>query len=199
VAARALGGAVSDEAGGDDAPSAAPGLLGGHVAHALLAGLAYGSLAWRDRLDELSFRAIGEHGPIVAAGLGLAVGVALAVVLPALRRFLPKLAVVEAEIRRLFATRGEAVIAVSVATGAVAEELLFRMALPDWLGLPSAVAAAAIVNSAVVGWAWLPLGLAHAAGFCLMVEAGFGLLATATASAVANYLMIPRILCRSEA
>lgn len=190
---------MSDEAGGDDAPPDAPGLLGGYVAHALLAALAYGSLAWRDRVDLLTERAVGAHGPFVAAGLGLALGVALAVTLPALRRFLPKLAVVEAEIRRLFADRGEAAIAVFVATGAVAEELLFRLALPDWLGLPAAVAAAAIVNSAVVGWAWLPLGLAHATGFCLMVEAGFGLLATATAGAVANYLMIRRILCRSEA
>jgi hypothetical protein len=51
----------------------------------------------------------------------------------------------------------------------------------------------------VVGWVWLLPGLAHAAAFCLMVDAGCGLLATATAGAVANYLMIRRILCRSDA
>lgn len=190
---------MSDDAGGDDAPPEAMGLFGGYVAHALFAAVAVASLAWRDRLDELSLRAVGERGPFVAAGLGLAVGLLLALLLPRLRGFLPKLAAVEAEIRRLFADRSDAAIAAFVACGAAAEELLFRLALPDWLGAPAAVAAAAIVNSAVVGWAWLPPGLAHAAAFCLMVDAGFGLLATATAGAVANYLMIRRILCRSEA
>jgi len=198
VAARALGGAVSDDTGGDASPEA-PGLASGYVAHALLTAVALASLAWRERFDELPLRAIGAHGPFAAAGLGLAVGLPLALLLPRLRRFLPKLATVEVEVRRLFADSSDAAIAAFVATGAVAEELMFRLALPDWLGLPAAVAAAALVNSAVVGWAWLPLGLAHATGFCLMVELGFGLLATATAGAVANYLMIRRMLCRSEA
>lgn len=177
----------------------APGLVAGYVGHALFAAIALVSLAWRDRLDELSLRAVGEHGPAVAAGVGLAIGSALALLLPPLRRFLPKLGRIEAELRRMFAGRGDASIAAFVAAGAAAEELLFRLALPDWLGVPAAVAIAAGVNSAVIGWAWLPLGLAHATAFCLMVAGGFGLLATATAGAVANYLMIRRLLCRSDA
>jgi MFS family permease len=184
----------------DDGEDAGPaGLAGGYVVNALLAGFALASLAWRDRWDEVPRRAIGDGGPFVAAGLGLAVGLALAWLLPRLRRFLPRLAIVEAELRRMFDGRSDAAIAAFVACGAAAEELLFRLALPDWLGVPVAVAAAAGVNSAVVGWAWLLPGLAHAAAFCLMVDAGCGLLATATAGAVANYLMIRRILCRSDA
>jgi hypothetical protein len=196
VAARALGRAVSGAEAEDGPPS---GLAGGCVVNALIAGFALASLAWRDRLDVLPLRAVGERGPFVAAGLGLAIGLALAWLLPVLRRFLPRLAVVEAELRRMFAGRSDAAIAAFVACGAAAEELLFRLALPDWFGLPAAVAAAAGVNSAVIGWAWLLPGLAHAAAFCLMVEAGCGLLATATAGATANYLMIRRILCRSDA
>jgi hypothetical protein len=97
----------------------------------------------------------------------------------------------------MFDGRSDAAIAAFVATGACAEEAMFRLALPAWLGAPAAVAAAALVNSWVVGWRWLPLGLAHATAFVLMVDAGFGLLATATAGAVANYLMIRSLSCRS--
>jgi len=196
MVARPLGRAVSADEGKDAGPA---GLAGGYVVNALLAGFALASLAWRDRWDEVPRRAIGTGGPLVAAGLGLAVGLALAWLLPRLRRFLPRLAIVEAELRRMFDGRSDAAIAAFVACGAAAEELLFRLALPDWLGVLAAVAAAAGVNSAVVGWAWLLPGLAHAAAFCLMVDAGCGLLATATAGAVANYLMIRRILCRSDA
>lgn len=198
MAARPLDRAVTEQTD-DDEPEDAPGLVAGYVGHALFAAIAFVSLAWRDRLDELPARAIGEHGLAVAAGSGLAIGLALALLLPPLRRFLPKLARIEAELRRTFTGRSDAAIAAFVAAGATAEELLFRLALPDWLGVPAAVAIAAGVNSAVIGWAWLPLGLAHAAAFCLMVGGGFGLLATATAGAIANYLMIRRLLCRSDA
>lgn len=202
MAAPSLGGAVSEPALGDEngqgGDAAAGARLGGWLLHALLLAGALVPLAGSDRADEHLARALGDRDPWLALALGVGVGVALALLLAAARPWLPGLRRVEGELQPMFASRGDAAIALFVALGALAEESMFRLALPAWIGAPAAVAAAAGVNSWAVGWRWLPLGLAHATAFVLMVDAGFGLLATATAGAVANYLMIRSLPCRSR-
>lgn len=170
-------------------------LAAGAVLHAVLIA---GALAWlwlRDRSEALPACAIGSHGPWLGVGLGAVVGVASARGLAVVGRHFPRLREVEALARRSFAGTGDVALALFVAFGAVAEELFFRLAVQDALGLAGSVALAAVVNSSVAGPGLLPIAALHALVLGLLVHQGFGLLGATTANAVMNYFHLRRIQC----
>jgi membrane protease YdiL (CAAX protease family) len=161
-------------------------------------GMALSALAWlwlRGRLEALPERAIGDHGPFVASGLGLAVGWLAARLFAAVNPRVARLREIEAMARRSFERASDAAMIGFVTLGALAEELFFRLAVQDAFGLAGSVALCAVVNSSLAGWAWLPVAGVHALALGLLVQQGFGLLGSTTASAVMNYLNLRRIQC----
>jgi hypothetical protein len=47
----------------------------------------------------------------------------------------------------------------------------------------------------IASWRWLPIAALHALALSLLVQHGFGLLGSTTASAVSGYLNLRRIQC----
>ena len=171
-------------------------LAAGFVLHASMAA---GALAWlwlRDRLEILPARAIGERGPWLGSALGLCIGLLGARMLAFASLRLRQVRELEAVAGRSLRGASDSAAIAFVTVGAVAEELLFRLAVLDRFGLLGSVAVSAVVNSSFAGWSWLPLSLAHASVLGLMVQSGFGLLGSTTANAVMNYLNLRRIQCR---
>jgi membrane protease YdiL (CAAX protease family) len=78
---------------------------------------------------------------------------------------------------------------------AIAEEVFFRLAVQDALGLAGSVAVYVLLNSSVGGVGVIPYTFVHALGLGLLVQQGFGLLGSTTAHAIMNYLSLRRILC----
>ena len=167
----------------------------GVVAYVLLALVALTWLWWRQRTEVLAARAVGDHGPWLASGVGLAAGIAIAAAFARASRRSQRLLAYEAVLRRTFVRTGDVGVAVFVLAGAVAEELFFRLAVQDALGLAGSVALATVVNSCVGGWRWVPLALLHALLLGAIVHGGLGLLGSTTANAVSNYLNLRRIQC----
>ncbi|HEX6811494.1 MAG TPA: hypothetical protein VF384_07715 [Planctomycetota bacterium] len=156
------------------------------------------ALSWlwmRDRFEVLPARAIGQHGPWLAAGLGLAIGWCGAMVFAVTARWVAKLRAYEALMRRMFTRVGEMSTIAFVIAGAVAEELLFRLAVQDALGLPGSVAVYVLLHMGIGGLWCLPISLLHGLALGLLVHHGFGLLGSTTANAIMNYLSLRRILC----
>jgi hypothetical protein len=168
------------------------------VGSVLYAAMLGGGMFWlwvRDRLDVLPQIAVDQHGPLLASGLGLAVGVAgagaLRVVGPRVRAF----TVLEHHTRELFAGVSPAATMCFLLAGVVGEEVFFRAATQDAFGLLGAVLLYGLLHGSIAGLAWLPFTLAHALVLGLIVEFGFGLLGSATAHAIMNHLTLRRILC----
>lgn len=169
---------------------------------ATLAGCLYlvlGGSAWlwlwaRERLAALPERAIGTFGLPADLAMGIGVGVVGALLVGRLGRGRPFVDQLERQVRTLFVPMSEAAMLILVLVGALAEELFFRLAAQDALGLPGAVAVYAFVNSSTAGWRWLPISLVHALVFGALFEAGFGLLGTTAANAILNHLSLRRIL-----
>jgi len=156
-----------------------------------------GALAWlgfRDQLELVSTEAVGRHGPWASLGLGLAVGLAIAGVLALLGRYLGPYRRLEG---RLFKALGPVsdqwILFLSLAT-AVGEELFFRLAALDALGLWGAALVYAAVNTGPRLWLWTGIAVVLALVFGTMVAQGFGLLSATAAHAIASYLTLRRIL-----
>lgn len=196
MAAHALGAAVN---GPGDEPANVPEPRFVLTAGALLhGGMALAALAWlwlRGRLEVLPERAVGEYGPFAASGLGLALGWLAARVFALVNPRLARLREVETLAKRSFEHASDAAMIGFVILGALAEELFFRLAVQDAYGLAGSVALCVAVNSSLAGWAWLPVATVHALALGLVVQHGFGLLGSTTASAVMNYLNLRRIQC----
>lgn len=187
-------GFVSDERG----PSTKSALLVGAAVYAVVVGVA-GLWLWaRDRGSALRDLAIGEAGPWIGSAAGLVVGMAGAAVLHWLGPRSAFLQATERQAHTLFAGVGETGMLAFVVWAAVAEELFFRLAVQDAIGLPGAVATYAILNSCIAGFAALPLAALHALVLGLLVQLGFGLLGSTTAHAIMNYLSLRRISCTRD-
>lgn len=199
MAAHALGDAVSDPEPADGPmhdPESRFLLAAGLLVHGVMAVAALSWLWLRERLDLLPERSIGERGALLGSACGLLVGIAGAGLMTRLAPRLQGLREIEAVARRSFAHAGDMAIVAFVTSGALAEELFFRLAVQDLFGLAGSVAACVVVNSTVAGRAWLPIAALHALVLGLLVQQGFGLLGSTTANAVMNYFHLRRILCR---
>jgi hypothetical protein len=170
-------------------------LAAGFVVYGVLAIAAWTWLWLRDRGDALADQAIGAHGPLLGSAAGLAAGWLGARSIAWAAPRVPRMRELDATARTAFARTGDAAAVSFVLVGAVAEELFFRLAVPDAVGWAGSVAAATAVNSSLAGWRWLPVAFLHALALALLVRHGFGLLAATTASAVMNYLNLRRIQC----
>ncbi len=183
----------------DDQPATPPEsrflLAAGTILYGVMMLVALLWLWLRDRMEALPPAAVGTHGPWLASAIGLGVGwlgaCALAIVNPRVARMRE----LEAVAKRSFQASGEMAAILFVTVGAIAEELFFRLAAQDAFGVTGSVAVAVLVNSYLAGWRWIPVSLLHALALSLIVQQGFGLLGSTTASAVMNYLNLRRIQC----
>jgi len=155
---------------------------------------ALGWLALRDRSEILAERAVGSMGPFVSLGAGLAVGLLVTGVLALLARYLPPYARLERRLRKALGTIDDRwILFLSLAT-ALGEELLFRLAALDALGVLGAALFYAAINTGPGLWYWTALAFGLAVGFGFMVDAGLGLMSVTAAHAIATYLTMRRIL-----
>ena len=181
--------------GGEGEPDLDPGtvLIAGTV---IYGGMGSAALIWlwtRERFSALSEQAIGEHGLLASAGVGLSVGLIGAWILGLLTRRFTGLQEVASAAQRVFARAGEGVGIAFVLISAIAEELFFRLAVQDLFGLIGSVACYVLLNSSVGGLRWILFTFAHALVLGLIVHLGFGLLGSTTAHAIINYLSLRRI------
>jgi hypothetical protein len=167
----------------------------GALLYAVMAALALGWLWLRDRMDVLPAQAIGRHGPWLAAGLGLLIGWCGAMAFAVLVRRVQQFRAYAALTRRVFTDVGEISSMTFVLLGAVAEELLFRLAVQDAIGLVGAVAVYVLLHMGIGGPWVIPVSLLHGLALGLLVHQGFGLLSSTTANAIMNYLSLRRIQC----
>ncbi|MCR9244510.1 MAG: hypothetical protein NXI31_05720 [bacterium] len=158
----------------------------------LLAGLVW--LWWRDRLELLPELAIGERGLAAALVGGVVVALLGLAIFSILLRRLQVAGELAAQARRMFLPMGDLSVVLLVLIGAVAEEVFFRLAVQDQFGLAGSVAAYGVMSMCGLGVRWLPFALLHALALGGLVASGFGLLASAAANAVTNYLCLRRML-----
>lgn len=182
-----------------DAPPGEPEprqlLVAGCATYAVMAIGALAWLGWRGRLDQLAEQSFGRHGPWSAAAAGLAAGLLMAFGIAWLSPRWGVLRDLDAMVGRTFAGIGEAATLALVLWGALAEELLFRLAAQDALGLYGAVALHTFLYSSAAGWRLLFAVLPHALLLGVLVDSGFGLLASTAANAIMNHLNLRRLRC----
>jgi len=156
-----------------------------------------GAVFWlwiRERLDVLSDRAIGDHGPWVSLGAGLVIGLALCGGLQLLARYLSPYRRLEQRLARILGSMDDNRILVLALTTALGEELFFRLAAQDAFGLWGAAALYAVVNTGPGMWAWTVISAVVALLFGAMVDHGYGMLSVTSAHAIVTYLTLKRIL-----
>lgn len=175
-------------------PDPEPGFLlaAGVVIYALMGALALFWLWLRDRLDALPERAVGAHGPLLASGVGLAVGLATVWLVAVAERRSDRLQALSSAAQRMFRAAPEGVGIAFVLVAATAEEMFYRLAVQDAFGLPGSVAVYVLLHISAGGWRWFAFLLLHALSLGLIVHLGFGLLGSTTAHAVLNYLHLRR-------
>jgi membrane protease YdiL (CAAX protease family) len=156
-----------------------------------------GALLWlwaRDRLPELQKQALGEHGLWASASAGLAVGLGGALAFARAARSFAAMRAMERRIAGILGPMAESQVLALALGSAVAEEIFFRLAVQDAIGLAGAVACYALMNTGPGFWAFLPVALVSGLAFGLLVQNGFGLLSATAAHALINYLSLRRIL-----
>ncbi|MFK7738984.1 MAG: CPBP family intramembrane glutamic endopeptidase [Planctomycetota bacterium] len=181
------------EPDGPEEPEPAFVLVAGVIVYGMMGTAAVLWLWWRDRLDVLPEQAIGRHGPLLASGAGLAVGLLGAGLLGAAMRRSAALGEIATTVERMFARASDATGLAFVLISAIAEELFFRLAVQDALGLIGSVAFYVLLNSTVGGVRWILFTVLHALVLGLLVHFGFGLLGSTTAHAILNYLSLRRL------
>jgi membrane protease YdiL (CAAX protease family) len=176
-----------------DRDSRAAVLYAGCLYVLLLAG-AFSWLWVRDRLSQVHEQALGEHGLWAGAGAGLAVGLGGAFLIAWAARSFAALAAMERRIAAILGPMAEPQVLTLALCSAVAEEMFFRLAVQDAIGLVGAVACYALMNTGPGFWAFLPVAVVSGLAFGLLVQNGLGLLSATTAHALINYFSLRRIL-----
>jgi len=167
----------------------------GALVYTAMTALALGWLWLRGRIEILPAQAVGRHGPWLAAGLGLLIGWCGAMAFAVLARRVQRFRAYAASTRRVFTAVGEIPAIAFLLLGAVAEELLFRLAVQDAIGLFGSVAVYVLLHMGIGGPWVVPVSLLHGLALGLLVHQGFGLLSSTTANAIMNYLSLRRIQC----
>ena len=193
MAALALGATVNEIPPDEVGPGQM--MATGMATYAFMVAAAVGWLGYRERLDQLPEQALGCHGPWLAAGVGLGAGLLMFAGLAWLSKRLQVLRELDAMVAKTFRASSEATTLAFVLCGAIAEELLFRLAAQDALGLFGSVALYSLLYSSFGGWRWLLFMAPHALLLGLLMHFGFGLLASTTANAIMNHLNLRRLRC----
>ncbi len=187
----------SGEAAGEDVEPPDPRFLfsAGGCLYLLLGPVALLWLSARDRGELLKDRAVGDYGLVADAGIGLTLAAITLGVWIWLSRDGRPLAALEAKVRRLrgLGGIGEGYLLWFAITTALGEELLFRLAAQDALGLFLAVGAFAVLQFAPGYLAWT----AFAAVFGLVLggcmASGLGLLSVCIAHATFVFMLLLRL------
>jgi membrane protease YdiL (CAAX protease family) len=167
------------------------------VAGCLYTLLLLAALLWlwaRDALEALPRMAVGSHGVLVSGATGLGAGLLGSLLLALAARRFRAMQSLERKVATMMGELSDAQILALSVFGALAEELFFRLAVLDALGLEWSVALFVVLNTGPGFWAWAPVALLMAVGFGAMVVSGFGLLSVTAAHALINYLTLRRIL-----
>jgi len=168
-----------------------PGVLA--CVYGVMLSASVGWLWYRDRLGLLQTNAIGERGPWLAAAAGLVVGLAGSATMAAASRRWQAFRGAELRIAAALTPLDDATRLGLALLTAIVEEITFRLALQDAVGLPIAVAAYAVLNTGPGFLAFVPVAALSALAFGLLLDTGFGLLGATTAHALINYLTLQRI------
>lgn len=155
-----------------------------------------GALAWlhaRDRTGAFREMAIGAHGPWLGLLAGGAVAVLFAALLAVVAARTSVLAPLDAELRRFFAGIDAPAVDVLLLASALGEEFLLRCAVQDAFGWPGGVAAAVTVVIASGHRRLWWLAVLYASLLGLLVDLGFGLLASTVANVLVNHLNLRRL------
>lgn len=181
--------------GGGGEPEPEPGFLfaAGVVLYGVMGALALFWLWLRDRTDALPEQAIGTHGPFVASGVGLVVGVVGARLVHLVEARNDRVREMTSAAQRMFHKAPEGVGIAFVLVAATAEELFFRLAVQDAFGLVGSVAVYVMLHTSAGGLRWFVFLTVHALSLGLLVHLGFGLLGSTTAHAVLNYLHLRKV------
>ena len=163
-----------------------------------LAVVVYGALVmaalfwlWcRERTGVVAEQSIGRFGPWAASGAGLAIGVACAAAYIKARRAQRGLNELHVIVEHMFARWDERAGIAFAILAAFAEELFFRLAVQDAMGLTGSVSVYVLLNIRAVGLRWAAVTCAPAVALGGLVELGFGLLGSTSAHAVFNYLIL---------
>lgn len=169
-------------------------LTGALVFYCLLVIAAWIWLGFRERREFVIAMALGDHGPIVGAMTGLAAGILMTMLLTVTAKWSPRIRSCEGRIREMLGQLDDHQVLMLSLISAVAEELFFRAAVQDAVGVPITVAIYVLLNSGRGMLCWLPVSAVSAAIFGGLVWSGAGLLAATTAHAIVNYLTLRRIL-----
>ncbi len=180
----------------DDLDEAPDPLLVLGLAVLVYGALVVAALVWlwcRERTGAIAELSIGRFGPLAASGAGLAIGVAFAAAYGWARSVLRADSELHANVERMFTQWDERVGIAFAILAAFAEELFFRLAVQDALGLSGSVTVYVLLNLRLVGVRWMAFTFAHAVALGGLVELGGGLLGSTSAHAVFNYLSLRRI------
>ena len=189
--------------GGGDGPGPGAGGTGaGPGATMAVAGCFYtllvaAALVWlslRDRLPSIADAAIGDHGPLAAAGGGLILGLVGAWLLATASRRFASVRICESKIAGVLGAVTDRQVLVLATSSAIAEELFFRHAVQDALGPFAAVAFYVMLNTGPGFWVWTLVALVAGTVFSALVHLGLGLLSATTAHAIVNYLTLRRLV-----
>ena len=161
--------------------------------YALLTGAGLVWLSLRDRLEALPPLAIGEHGPAVSLISGAAVGWLLGIAVALSVRYLPPFRELDARLRGMMGSPTEPqMLAIAISSG-VGEEVFFRCALQDYVGVWFAALIFAGLHTGPGLLLWGAYALVVGLAFGWMVEAGLGLLSVSVAHALVNYISLRRM------
>ncbi len=163
----------------------------------LLAGLLW--LWFRERLGRLEQVSIGDYGPWISLGAGAVVGLAAAALAAGLSRYLGVFGKLEAKFTAMIGPLNERQIWVLALMSGLGEEVFFRLALLDALGMDSTglfVSAGlfAVLHTGRGLWAWACAAFLLGLLFGAMVINGLGLLSVTVAHALVNYISLRRMV-----
>lgn len=160
--------------------------------------LVLGLLGWlwlwvRDRGHLFASQALGDRGLWPALGIGAALGLSLAALAAAASRRLSWYGQLERKMSAMIGPLEDRALVWLALVSGLAEEIFFRLAAQDALGMLWAAALFAALNTGPgLFWTWTLVAFGLGLTFGAIVEAGCGLLSVSVAHAVMNYLTLRR-------
>jgi membrane protease YdiL (CAAX protease family) len=175
-----------------DGPPPSPAML--PLAAGFYAAMLGGALLWlwlRERTPLFAAQAVGPQGLLFGVAVGAGVGALASGASQLLARYLRAFAQLESWLAELAGPLAEREIMVLALLSGVVEEVFFRLAMQDALGVYWAAAVFALLHAG--RWLWTVLAGMLGLLFGWMMEAGFGLVSVSIAHAIINYIGLRRM------